>query len=145
MRRLAMLFLATLVSTSAFADGNKTIFSCTTKTGKPLTVQQIGSDYELAFNDTKLKNSIKQVMSNDYSIIASRSGYILSSLDFTKDGKTSYFIQYQESMGDAKPLFAGVFLTQDGGEPKKITECNLKRKIHANFDYKIMPQSGTGF
>lgn len=145
MRNLATLLLVTLASTTALAAGNKSIFSCTTTTGKQLTVKQIGSDYEFAYDNVNFKNPIKQVVSNNNSVVSNRSGYILYSLDFTKDNKTSYFVQYQESVGDAKPLFGGAFLAKSNSEPKKIAECNVGKKVQADFDYKIMQQFGTGY
>lgn len=145
MRKFSTLILAMLFSTSTFAVNTKTIFSCTTTNGKPLVVKQVGSDYQFAYDKVKVSNAIQRVVTNHNSSVMSRSGYILFSLDFTKDSRTSYFIQYQELMGDGKPLFAGAFLAKDGVNPKQIAKCNLSKKIEANFDTNIMQQFGTGY
>ncbi|WP_150538801.1 hypothetical protein [Actinobacillus vicugnae] len=52
----------------------------------------------------------------------------MSSLEF-EDNQDSYYVQYQESMGDAKPFFAGVFRVTQGSELKQFAVCNTKKSI----------------
>ncbi len=139
----ALLITATLVAMPVQA-ATKSIFSCTTADGNAISVEKSDTNYILSYKKLKLSNAIQDIMQRNNSIIASRSGYVLSSLEF-EDKQDSYYVQYQESMGDAKPLFAGIFRVTQGSEPKQFAVCDTKKSIKKNFETKLMRQSGVGY
>lgn len=142
---LSVLCIATaLPIMPAQARTQSTIFSCTAKNGKFINVEKADSSYVLSYEKLKVSNAINEIMQRNNSRIASLSGYVLYSLEFN-DSKDSYYVQYQESMGDEKPLFAGIFKVSENNEPKQLAACNIKKPIKHHFDVKRMQQSGVGY
>lgn len=136
MRKLALLALATLFSTSALATGNSTIFSCTLKNGKPLSVEKIDDDYVLSYEKITFKNKIKKVLSHEDSSFALGSGFISSSLAFENNGKT-YFIGVSEGRNSSAPPHVE-FAIRDGSDDYPLFECNTKKKIVMKFEKNLM-------
>ncbi|OOS00889.1 hypothetical protein B0187_00930 [Haemophilus paracuniculus] len=136
MRKVAMLVLATLFSTSALAAGNNTIFSCTLKNGKPLAVEKIADDYVFSYDKTSFKNKIKQVLSHEDSSFAVGSGFVSSSLAFENGGKT-YFIGVSEGRNSSAPPHVE-FVIKTGSDDDPIFECNTKKKIVMKFEKNLM-------
>ncbi|CAM3803402.1 hypothetical protein C3Z13_00410 [Avibacterium endocarditidis] len=129
--------LATITVPAQAATG--AIFSCVSKDGNTITVEKSGANYVLSYKKLRLSNAIKDIMPRNNTIVASRSGHILYSLEF-EDNQNSYYVQYQESMGDGKPLFAGIFKVPNNAEPKQFAVCNTKKPMTKNFETSLMPQ-----
>lgn len=144
MRKLMTLAATLLCSTTVLANSGNTVFSCTTTNGKPLTVKKSGGNYLLSYDKLSVNNPINRVMENDNTVLASRSGYILYSLNF-KDSQVEYYVQMRESMGDGKMLYGGLFLVKGNDDPKEMAKCNTRKPFKANFDIALMPQRGTGY
>ncbi|MEE3608189.1 hypothetical protein [Avibacterium paragallinarum] len=133
---LAMVTFLTVMPAQA---ATKPIFSCSTAQGKKLLVEKAGSNYVLSYQGLKVTNPISQILERTNSHIVSRSGYVLYSLEFS-DPKYSYYMQYQESMGDEKPLFAGLFRVEpnSNNDPTTLVKCSLNKPISNNFEINLM-------
>lgn len=133
---LSVFSIVALTAMTTQAKSN-TIFSCTTTDAKMITVEKSGANYVLSAPKLQVTNAIGDIMKRNNSIIASHSGHVLYSLEF-EDNKDTYYVQYQESMGDAKPMFAGIFHVANDGDPKEFAVCNIKKPIKENFEVKLM-------
>ncbi|QPB42836.1 hypothetical protein [Rodentibacter haemolyticus] len=112
------------------------IFSCTAKNGKPVKVEKVGTDYVLSYQNLKVSNAFEAMKKRNNTHVSNHSGYILFSLEFA-DKQDSYYVQYRESMGDAKPLYAGVFKVSGNENPKEYVVCNTKKPVIRNFELQI--------
>lgn len=141
MRKIALV-LATLYSTSVFAAGSSTIFSCTTASGKPLTVKQIGNNYEFSYNNERFTNPIQQIMGNENTYIAEGSGFITSSLQLKNNGY-SYQIEFSEPRNNPIAVDDVVISVSklDGSGRSQYIECNMQKKIQRNLNKNIMRKS----
>lgn len=125
-----------LLSAISVQAATNPIFSCTAKNGKPVKVERVGANYVLSYQALKVSNPFEEMKTRNNTLVANRSGYILFSLEFA-DKQDSYYVQYQESMGDAKPLYAGVFKVKPGENPQEYVACNTKKPVIRNFELQI--------
>lgn len=128
--------VGTLFSAISAQAAVNPIFSCTAKNGKPVKVEKVGENYVLSYQNLKVSNAFEEMKKRDNTHVSNRSGYILFSLEFA-DKQDSYYVQYRESMGDAKPLYAGVFKVTGDANPKEYVVCNTKKPVIRNFELQI--------
>ncbi|MDU8924325.1 hypothetical protein RYD26_05280 [Pasteurellaceae bacterium LIM206] len=138
------LIINAALATATTQAATKPIFACTATDGNPIIIEKSDMNYILSYKKLKISNAVKDIMQRNNSIIASRSGYVLYSLEF-EDKQDSYYVQYRESMGDAKPMFAGIFKVAPNATPKEFAVCDLKKTIKSNFEISLMQQSGNGY
>lgn len=140
MKKMSTLFLSVFLSLPVAANSSDVVFSCSIKTGKVLSVTKQDSDYLFSYDKISFKSPINQVVKNSDSFIAGGSGFITSSLEL-KDNGISYTIQFSQPRKNLKKL-DDIEISISKGEQVRFLECDTHKKIHHNFDKKIMRKEG---
>ncbi|TYG35286.1 hypothetical protein FW755_09370 [Lonepinella koalarum] len=136
MRKITMLALTALCTTSVFSAENNTIFACTADNGTPIEVQKIGNDYQFKYGKTVFKNAIKEVIRHPNSYIATGSGFITHSLELKNKGY-SYTIQFVQPR-NAPSMIDDPNLYIEKGDNTQEIKCDTHKSVSQNFDLKAM-------
>lgn len=139
MRKLTLFALTTLTSSSTFAATNNTVFSCTATDGNPITVTQVGDDYEFSYGNTTFKNPIKRVVANQDSYVSAGSGFTTNSLQLKNNGY-SYTIEFVQPQ-NAPNTVNDPRLYIERGNKMDTVQCDTGKEIHQNLDTRIMRTS----
>ncbi|WP_101776026.1 hypothetical protein [Pasteurella oralis] len=140
MRKLMIFALVTVFPISTLAA--ETIFSCTLTDSNIVTVTKVDNDYQFSYKGVVFKNTIKSVVKNESSYIASGSGFLTHSLQMKNNGY-AYTIEFIKSRGEAEAPNsindAQLYIERDN--QMDTLECDTTKKIYQNFNARIMRSS----
>lgn len=137
MKQLLLLMILLMGSTATFAQG-RTVFLCTSASGKQIVVSQIGNSYQYQFGrpgrpELVFRNSVREVDSR-YEDRTGQGSYNSSGL-MLKNGSYYYYV-YTATHRMTLAEESGVIVTQGRGSREKyITTvvCSQQRPIYINW------------